>query len=106
MSAVFCPHCYRENKWHATGQFNVNRHNRRRAELVCDGCGYAFSSGRPDAMAEGERVRGEVPSEDAPRELHAVIPQMSLPGTRPRQDDFTAVGSLVPDWKNRQAGDE
>lgn len=106
MSAVYCPRCFKEGRWHATGRFNENRHGRRRAELVCDGCHYAFSSGRPEAVTEGDRVRGDVPSVDAPAEVRSVIPQVSLPGTRPRQNDFSAVGSLAADWKVRQAGDE
>lgn len=99
-----CPKCARA-KWHATGHFNVNRHGLRRAALVCDACGYAFSSGRQDAIAAGEALGGVVEVEPAVR---SVVPAPTLPGTRIRQTvgGLSPVGTLAHDWKTRQSGGE
>jgi len=107
---VECPRCFKA-KWHATGLFNVNRHKLRRAECVCESCGYMFSSGRPEAITAGELIRG-------PEEIQAIegqapdppvrVPQPSLPHARVLQQpsEFTAVGSLVKDFKRLQAGED
>lgn len=97
-----CPKCARA-KWHATGRFNVNRHGLRRAALVCDHCGYAFSSGRQDAIAAGEALGGVVEVEP---DVRSIIPAPTLPGTRIRQPGLLPVGALVNDWKVRQSGED
>lgn len=101
-----CWKCFR-SKWKATGRFDFNRNGRRRALLICEACGYAFSSGKPDAIAAAEAVA------DPDADMSAVIPQRSLPHTRiPQQGDheMTRVGSMAValdrDWKAKQAGDE
>jgi hypothetical protein len=64
---VECPWCYlRRNTgelrlgevtpWRATGQLGRSRRGRRRAELVCEGCGRRFWSGIPEAVQAGEAV--------------------------------------------------
>jgi len=110
--SIDCPKCVirgqKGTRWHATGQRNSNRFGMRRAELVCDVCGYAFSSGRPAALAAAEAISGPdtvIPSQ--PREV--VIPAPMLPGTdipqpRLRKIGLQAIGALVKDWKQRAYG--
>lgn len=102
---VECPRCANHgqqgHQWHATGVRNTNRHGRRRAVLICDVCGYAFSSGLPAAMAAAEAIGPDdyVPPID---EETAVVPQPSIPGTRVLQPSpFTKVDELAVDWKQK-----
>ncbi len=109
---VECPRCVVRGqsgaRWHATGRRNTNKHQRRRAELVCDVCGYAFSSSLPAAMEAAEAISG--PDDGQPPTVApppAPIPQPSLPGTRVlRQGNLTPVGSMAKDWKQRAYGDD
>ena len=90
-----CWKCLR-SRWHATGRFNHNRHGIRRAELICDLCGYAFSSGREDAIQAGEAAAAARPE-----------PEVSQPAVRLQgRQDMAGVGSLATDWKAKQAGEE
>lgn len=105
-TAVDCPRCFR-SRWHATGAFNVNRHGLKRAECICDSCGYAFSSGRPEALEKATAARG--PEDTQPVEPPPIaVPQPSLPHARVLQQkgDFAAVGSLVKDFKRLQGKDD
>lgn len=100
--SVDCPKCLK-SRWHATGRFNHNRHGLRRAECVCEFCGYAFSSGRPIAIEAGERIVAENGG-TAPVDPPLVrVPQPTLPHTSiPRA--LASVGSLAKDWKQKQSG--
>lgn len=110
MTTTDCYKCL-SSKWRATGRFNENRFGRRRAELVCETCGYAFSSGKPDGIEAGELAKASGVNDT---EMAAVIPQRTIPGTRVQQPigepEMTRVGSLGKaldrDWKSAQAGDE
>lgn len=106
---VECPKCairgQRGLKWHATGRRNTNRHGRRRALLVCDSCGYTFSSALPAAMAAVEVLSG--PDDYAPP--LRTLKQPALPGASVQQPPaslFTRVRDLLYDWKRKQAGDD
>lgn len=104
--AVECPRCFKA-RWHATGAFNVNRHGLKRAECVCESCGYAFSSGRPAALEAAAAVRG--PEDTPPVEPPPIaVPQPSLPHARVLQQprEFTTVGALVRDFKQLQTGED
>lgn len=90
-----CYRCWR-SKWKATGRFNTNRHGIRRAELICDMCGYAFSSGKPDAIQAGEAATATLP---VPKPMQQ--PAVRLQG----RQDMAGVGSLATDWKAKQAGE-
>lgn len=106
---VECSRCFR-SRWHATGAFNQNRHGLRRAECVCECCGYAFSSGRPEAIAAALAVRGVVEKEPEAGDLR--VPQPTLPHSRrsDRPADFVTTGELarraIGDYKRRQSGSE
>lgn len=109
MSAVQCFRCHAE-KWHATGRFNTSRHGVRRAELVCDACGYRFSSGYPAAIEAAAAERGEC--EITPETPAVVVPQPTLPveGAHVRRDQgFVSprgwAQRLAEDFKFKQAGD-
>ena len=113
---VTCPKCsvrgQSGERWHATGRRNTNRYGRRRAELVCDVCGYAFSSGLPAALEAAEGVSGvddvQPPpkSPAAPRVLRVIPGTFVQPPEVRRQRELEPVGALVKDWKLKQAGDE
>lgn len=101
---VECPKCFRA-RWHATGRFNVNRHGLKRAECVCEVCGYAFSSGRPEAIAAGEAIT--VPQSDAPStDTEPSTDFRSRLRSAAERGGMVPVGALVGDWKIKQAGDE
>jgi len=111
---VTCPKCVvrgqKGERWHATGGRNTNRHGMRRAELVCDVCGYAFSSGWPAALAAAEAISGPDTEPAIVRPAEIRVPQPSLPGAHVqpvlRKSDLSSIGALVNDWKKKQAGDE
>lgn len=100
---VECPKCWKA-RWHATGRFNENRHGLRRAECICDSCGYAFSSGRPEAIAAGEAVIAASGPEAEWLPPLVQVPVPTLPHTSIRQP--VQVGSLAKDWKQKQLGND
>jgi hypothetical protein len=78
---VECPKCGKADRWHATGRFNENRYRRRRAELICNACAYAFSSGLPDAIAAGEATAITLPvapPRDLPLRTARILPPLPI----------------------------
>lgn len=103
-SPLECPKCWR-TRWHATGRRNHNRHGMLRAELVCESCSYVFSSGRPEALTAAEGVTAADVA--LPEPVPSLAPQPSIPGTRVSQpSSFTKVGSLMTDFRKKQAGED
>jgi len=128
---VECPKCHKAGRWHATGRFDRNRHQLRRAELICDVCRYAFSSGLPEAMAAGELVAatfGQAPAaptpaipQPLPLEVLPVDPCEGEPAagtaglprlarrvsssTGATGNSMTRVGTLAVDYRQRQTGE-
>lgn len=99
---VDCPRCFKA-RWHATGRFNVNRHDRRRAELICDACGYAFASALPEALTTGETVAVTLPSPPPPRVPVATKQPYLSPTAAPT---MTPVAQLARDFRKLAAGDD
>jgi len=107
---VTCPCCVVHarpgQKWHGTGAFNQNRHGLRRAELVCDVCGYRWSSGLPAAIDAGAAERGdnELPPVNAPP-VPVPQPSLPIPGLHvPTSQPFASTRALVEDFRRRQTG--
>jgi hypothetical protein len=82
--------------WHATGRFNTSRRGLRRAELVCDACGYGFSSARPEAIAAAEAILQPEPA----RPIRGNARMVYVP---PSRSGLTAAGPLAQDWKRKAA---
>jgi hypothetical protein len=108
-----CWKCFK-TKWKATGRFNQNRNGRPRAELICEACGYAFSSGKPDAIAAGEQVQaqagaavfGDGTSQPVNVQLHYQPGFKAELNMKTGKTSFTQTHTLANDWKSRQAGEE
>lgn len=98
MTSTDCYSCL-SSKWRATGRFNENRFGRRRAELICEACGYSFSSGKPDAIAAGEQAQAQ-------GGYQPPQPVESQPVVYRQPADLASVSGLANDWKSRQAGEE
>lgn len=104
-----------KGRWTATGETNVNRFNRLRAELLCGECGSKFSSGLQDAIDACNVVRavqgrepvafGIVVQESAPARRGLSVPQPSLPMPIVRQPSSASVASMAADFKARQSGE-
>ena len=109
-----------KGRWTATGETNVNRFNRLRAELLCGECGSKFSSGLQDAIDACNVVRvakgldlvafGFVAPIQPARPVGLTVPAPSLPmPIVPRHGGFASVGAmasrLASDFKAKQSGE-
>jgi hypothetical protein len=98
---VECPRCHRA-KWHVTGATDTNRFQRLRAAVVCDACGYVWSTGLPAAMQALEAWRaahGDEPSESprtepAPPTVPVPAPTLFGGTLVPQSQGFVKVGAL------------
>ena len=109
MAPIDCPKCH-GTRWHASGHIHTSRRNLQRAELVCDRCGYHFTSGLPKALDAAAAERGDC---ELTPDVPVAVPQpsLTLPGAHVRRHQgFVGVGELarraVADYKRRQIGED
>lgn len=100
--AVECFRCGRA-QWHATGRFERNRRGLRRAECICDACGYTFFSGRPIAMDAALVALGDVDAVAPPTPTMEPLPRLKPPPAS--SEPFTTPGVLAEAWIKKRGSE-
>ena len=99
-----------KGRWTATGNTDVNKFNRLRAQLLCGECGRHFSSGLREAIDACNVVRAERGLEPV---VYGIVKQESasprafvLPAPIVRQPTgFAPLSKMAADFKARQSGE-
>lgn len=105
--AVECFRCFKA-QWHATGRFEANRRGLRRAECVCDGCGYVFFSGRESAIQAAHDALAATGAAVVPSgpPVTTGAAARSVTQTPKPVEGFSSSHQLVADLKRKLLGGE
>lgn len=103
--SVTCYRCWK-SQWHATGRFEANRRGLRRAECVCDACGYVFFSGRETALTAAHVALAASGPSDAPNGPPVSTGAAARPSVSRPVEGFSSSRQLVADLKRKLLGGE